>query len=135
METLTAIIFRHGEKLRFLISGGLAFLTSISILYVFTDILHVWYIISSVLAFVFAFGVSFSLQKFWTFRNHNIEVLRTQMSFSFIVALINLAINTVLLYGMVEFGHLYYLVAQVIATGLIACETYFVYKHVIFRSV
>ena len=64
METLTAIMFRHREKLRFLTSGGIAFSVNISFLYLLTDVLGVWYLFSSMLASISAFFVVSQCRNF-----------------------------------------------------------------------
>ena len=64
--------------LRFLISGGTAAVVDLLFLYVLTDGIHMWYLLSSVLAFLAAFSVSFTLQKRWTFRDRSNDRLHVQ---------------------------------------------------------
>ncbi len=125
---------RYAQFVRFLIAGGTAFLSNILALYLIADVLGVWYLRASVCAFVVAFLVSFSLQKFWTFKDKEVSRVHAQLGVSLMVAFINLGINTLLMYLLVEWGGLHHLPAQVIATGIIAIETYFVYKYVIFAA-
>ena len=134
METLTAIMFRHGEKLRFLISGGIAFSVNISFLYLLTDVFGVWYLFSSVVASVIAFFVSFTMQKFWTFQSKDKKGVTKELLLTLLLVLFNLCVNTVLMYLFVEDIHLHYITAQIVAAIILAIETYFVYKYVIFRS-
>lgn len=131
-SSLHALIVQHGQFIRFLISGGTAFLANLVLIYLFTDMLHVWYLLSSVFAFVGAFVVSFSLQKFWTFKNREVDRMSAQLGLSLMTALFNLGVNTALMYLLVEYAHLHYLTAVVCTTGIIAVETFFVYKYIIF---
>lgn len=123
---------RHGQLLRFLVSGGMAFLANIVIMYLLTDRLGVWYLLSSVFAFIGAFVVSFSMQKYWTFRNRESDRMSAQLGMSLLLACANLGVNTVLMYIFVDHFHLHYLAAVICSAGLIAVETYFIYKYVIF---
>ena len=132
MPSIKELLRCNAELLRFLVSGVIAFLTGIFTLYLFTDRLGVWYLSSSVLAFIAAFAVSFSLQKFWTFQDKQVDTMPSQFGMSLLLAVSNLLINTVLMYVFVEYMHFHYLLAQVFITSIIAVETYFIYKYVIF---
>lgn len=118
---------------RFLLSGGIALSTDLVLLYLFTDIFGIWYLASAVTAFILSFIVSFALQKFWTFGDSSRDGLNTQMSVYFFVAVINLALNTLLVFVFVEQAGIYYIFAQIVASALIAVESFFVYQHFIFK--
>lgn len=133
-SSLYALGAHHAQLLRFLISGGTAFLANIVLIYLCTELLTIWYLTSSVIAFVGAFVVSFSMQKFWTFKNREADRMKKQLGMSLLLALTNLGINTLLMYAFVEHAHMHYLSAVVLATLLIAVETYFVYKYIIFHA-
>lgn len=130
--SLTEFFGRH-RVMRFLLSGGTALLVNLVLLYVFADMLNMWYITASILAFVGAFCVSFFLQKFWTFDNKNMDSVHFQAGISLVVALANLALNTLIMYELVEGLGVYHIFAQVIASGVIACESFFVYKNLVFN--
>ena len=119
---------------RYLLSGGIATATDLVLLYVGTEWLGMWYLLSSICAFGIAFCVSFILQKFWTFQDHGTENMRMQVGGYLGVAVTNLGINTLLVFIFVEQVALHYMVAQIIASVLIACESYFVYQYLIFRA-
>ncbi len=119
--------------LKYLISGGSAAVVNLSVLYIVTDMLHVWYLLSSVIANVTAFFVSFFLQKFWTFSNATVGMMKKQLVLYIVVAAMNLGINTLFMYLFVEDFHLHYLIAQIATSALIAVESYFVYQHLIFK--
>lgn len=124
----------HTKIVRFLISGGVATGIDLVLLYVFTDIFGIWYLASSVVAFTFAFLASFSLQKFWTFRDHSREGIQTQAGIYFLIAAANLGLNTLLVYLLVDYVNLHYLIAQIIVSVFVAVENFFVYQRFIFRA-
>jgi len=124
----------HLKIVRYLISGGTAAAVDLFLLYFFTSVVGIWYLFSAVIAFLLAFGVSFYLQKFWTFADHSTDRLPSQATSYFIVASINLGLNTLLMYFLVDVIFLPYLLAQVIAAGLIACESFFIYQRYIFTN-
>lgn len=118
---------------KYIISGGTATVVNLSLLYTLTEFFHIWYLISAAVAFVGAFGVSFTLQKFWTFRDHDTEDIHKQLSLYLVVVLVNLGINTLLVYLLVEHAGLWYIYAQIISAMIIAVESFFVYKFFIFK--
>jgi putative flippase GtrA len=59
--------------------------------------------------------------------------MHVQLGIYFFVAVGNLVLNTVLMYLFVEKIGLYYLIAQIVASALIAVESFFVYQRLIFR--
>ncbi len=120
--------------LRFLISGGLSAIVNLGSLYVFTEYVGFWYIVSACFAFLLSFGVSFTLQKFWTFRDRSVEGASRQAAMYLFVAIINFVLNISLLFFLVEFFHLHYLLAEMIVMVVIACVSFFVYRNLIFRK-
>lgn len=125
---------QYAQVARFIISGGMAFLTNITLLFLLTNNIGIWYLTSSVIAFLGAFFVSFSMQKYWTFQSREFGVIVNEVGRTIILTLINLFLNTVFMYLFVEFMHIHYLFAQILSAGIIAIETYFVYKNVIFTT-
>ncbi len=138
MENLNKITLAvWGERhkiLRYLFSGGTATGVNFFFLYAFTEWVGFYYLISVVLAFLIAVCVSFAMQKFWTFKDNSKDGLRGQMVIYISVAIINTIINTFLVYMFVEYVGLHYLAGQFISSGLIAFESFFVYKYFIFKK-
>lgn len=130
---LRELYLRYGALVRFLVSGGSAAAVLLAALYVFTDIVGLWYLASSVIAFLGAFVVSFTLHKFWTFADPHLGRAPIQAAAHFTAGLINLGLNTTFLFLLVEYVGVHYLVAQVLVSGSLAIVSFFVYKHFIFR--
>ena len=125
---------RFHSIFKFVVSGGLSACVNLGMLYLLTEYAHMYYLQSAVLSFVVAFFISFLLQKFWTFKDMRKEVIRQQMILFLILSLINLLINTLLIYVFVEYMHLWYVAAAVVSGVLLAISNFFTYKHVIFTT-
>ncbi len=134
MDFLITQIKKRKKIIKFIISGGTAALVNFSLLYSFTDILGLWYLLSSVLAFIISFFVSFYLQKFWAFGDKNKDVLYRQLILCLSIALFNLAVNTVLMYVLVDLFGLWYMLAQFFIIGLIATWNFMAYKFFVFNQ-
>ena len=125
---------RYQRLLRYLAAGGTAAIVDIGLLYVFTDLFNIHYLWSAVWAFVGAFFVSFLLQKFWTFQDTNTDRMHVQMALYLFIALLNLLLNTFLMYLFVDKVHMWYIAAQILASGLIACESFFISRMMFSRK-
>ena len=121
------------QLFKYLLSGITVAVFELALLYAFTEYLHIWYLFSAILAFFFAFCLSFSLQKFWTFQDTRKEGIPAQVSLYLFVSVCNLGINVVALYLLVQVAGLWYMFAQVLINGGIAVWSFVLYKFVIFK--
>lgn len=135
IRQLTLKVWGERHKiLRYLISGGTATSVNFFFLYAFTEWLNVYYLISVVIAFAMALGVSFVLQKFWTFKDTTKGNTHRQAFIYTSVAIINTMINVFFVYLLVEYVNIHYLLGQFISSVFIATESYFVYQILIFKK-
>ncbi len=135
IRLFTVKLWGQRHKLaRYLISGLSATAVNFLFLYLFTEKVGFHYLVSVVLAFVMALGVSFILQKFWTFKDTNKEGVHRQAVIYASVAVVNTLLNVLFVYLLVEHAHLHYLVGQFISSGFIAFESYFIYQIFIFKK-
>ncbi len=125
---------RHVTIVKFVISGGAAAATNLGLLYVFTDIFGVYYLVSACLSFLIAFFVSFFLQKYWTFRDKSRDRLYSQMAVYFITVFGGMLANAGLMYLSVEWLGIWYMLAQVIVGAVLAVANFLVYRFVVFKK-
>ncbi len=137
LTNLIIIIRKYSIIFRYLLSGGIAASTDLVLLYVFTDIIGIYYLISTFFAGAIAIAVSFMLQKFWTFSNRltSARIMTKQLGMHIALSVINIFVNTFFVYVFVEYAGLWYIFAQIVAGGLIAIMSFFIYKKVIFVNV
>ncbi|MFA6551967.1 MAG: GtrA family protein [Candidatus Paceibacterota bacterium] len=119
---------------RYIISGGSAAAVNILFLFLLTHYVGLWYLLSSIIAFMLAFIVSFSLQKFWTFEDISTDAIHKQAGIYFFIITVNLLLNTLLMYFFVDFVKIQYILSQVITGGLIACVSFFAYRKFVFKN-
>ncbi len=123
----------HRKIIKFIFAGGTATAVNFVLLYVFVDIVHLWYLAGSGLSFVFAFFVSFSLQKFFTFKDKKVDQVYKQLFQYLIVTLSGLAFNLLCMWVLVDHFGLWYMLAQFFTSAVVAVFNYFAYKEVIFK--
>ncbi len=122
------------KVLRFLASGLMSVAANLILLWLLVHLGHAWYLLASALAFLGSWAANFSLHKFWTFNYTHAKSMRTQLPMHFLLGLINLFLNTALVWGMVEYLGLWYVLAQLIAAGIVAVESFALISRIIFRE-
>lgn len=127
-------VFRHRQIIKYLIAGGTSTSVDLLIYYFLTYFAGLWYVASSVSSFIIAFWISLGLQKFWTFRDKSTKNMMRQTYLYFFVAIVNLGINTLLVYLFVDYIHIHKFLSKIFANILIAGESFFVYRHFIFAE-
>jgi putative flippase GtrA len=132
MESLLSVrVFR---LIRYVFSGGTAAASNVTALFLLVEFGKLYYLYASILAFIFSLAISFTLHKFLTFRDRETRDIHSQFGRYLIVVLGNLALNTALVYVLVESGGVWYLIAQILAAVVIAVTGYVGYKYFVFRE-
>src|SRR3989344_175061 len=119
--------------IRYIISGGSGAVVNLSTLFVLVHFFQVWYLLSVIIAFVVAFFVSFSMQKFFTFNDDSLEKIKKQSIFYLGIQIFNLGVNALLMYISVDILNIHYLISQFFVLGFIAVYSFFIFKHFIFN--
>ena len=133
LESMPEKFKKYFGIFKYIVSGGSAACVNLGVLYLLTEYAGVHYLQSAILSFIAAFFVSFLLQKFWTFNNSEKEQMHLQMVAYLAVSLVNLGIYTLMFYLLVEYLHLWYFLSAILAGGLIAVSSFFIYRHLIFK--
>ncbi len=131
---LYARLARRKSLVKFLMSGPIAGILDLGLLYILHGLFQVPVLWATTIAYIFSFGVSFYLQKFWTFCNYNRKHVHYQLLMYFFLAIINLNINGYLMYILINNYSVWYLFAQLGVSITIGLESYVIYKFVIFRK-
>ena len=119
---------------RYIISGGTSAFVDLVALYVFNTLLRIHYLLAATLAFAIAFFVSFTLHKFWTFRDRQRGDTRVQIIIYLCTSLFGLSLNTLCMYIFVSHFHIMVLLSQVFAGALVASGTFFLSREFVFKS-
>lgn len=104
------------QFLKFALTGTIGTLIHISLLYILTEYFSIYYIISSVIAFMIGNLTVFYINKTWTF-NEDIKHKTINRYFKyFTISIIALILNISLLYAFTEYLKFYYIFSQLLAT-------------------
>lgn len=110
-------------------------MVDLALLFLLNSVWGMHYLPAAILAFLVAFCVSFTLQKFWTFQNHSRDNMHTQAAMYLGSSLFGLALNTLLMYVFVDYLHIMVILSQVFVGAIVACCTFFISRHIVFKEV
>lgn len=107
------LINRHGKRFaRFCAVGLSGIAVNEGLLYVFTDLLGIFLLLSSLAAIEISILTNFTLNELWTFRDmRGGRKVYTRMGMYNLVAAGGMAINMLVLYGLASAG-MHYLLAN-----------------------
>ncbi|OHA19648.1 MAG: hypothetical protein A2836_02080 [Candidatus Taylorbacteria bacterium RIFCSPHIGHO2_01_FULL_45_63] len=130
------LFFVKHKIIRYVTSGGIAAVVNFGSLYILTGIFGVWYLAGAVFAFALSLIVSFTMQKFWTFKHFDVAfaTISTQGSLYLLVALGGLVFNTAFVYLAVENLGFHYILAQFISALIVSVANFIFYKTFIFAK-
>ena len=115
------------QTIKYFLVGGIGVGVNLGLLYVLTDFLGIWYILSQGIAIAISITNNFFLHRYWTFKNEIVEpkTLERYIKF-FIVSIIGMGIQLGLTFILVENYAMYYLSAAVLSIIVASAFNYLV---------
>jgi putative flippase GtrA len=118
------MVFVRNKIFRYVLAGIVATGFSFGVFILCTSWFSWWYMYATVLSYLVGFGLSFTLQKYWTFQDHTQHLLLRQGAVYTLLAVANFFLYGGLIYVLVEYGNFLPVTSQVMASIVIAVEAY-----------
>jgi putative flippase GtrA len=131
---LFCVCEKRKSVIKFFFAGSSAATVDLLFLFLFHGVFHWGLVLSTSLAFILSFVVSFTLQKFWTFRNYSQKKMPVQFVLYISNAFIGLNLNGLLMHFLAIKLGVWYLLAQIMVNLMIGVYNFFVYKFIVFRK-
>ena len=106
------------QLFRFGVVGFTAFLIDAGVLYVLTEYLHVYYLVSSVISFIVSLAYNYILSIFWVFDVKKKQTYKEVLLFA-ILSIIGLGVNQLVMYLGVDLLNIHYMLCKIIATIIV----------------
>lgn len=132
-STLLSLIyaqFRHYPY--FFIIGGLAYSINIGLTFLFTEYIHLWYLLSFIIAALISLTCSFILNSLFTFRGYLRESHSKRYALYISFYIISALITFTLVYILTSIFMIHYLISITAVTLVSSFVTYIVNKKFIF---
>lgn len=109
--------------IRYSLGWVLAALFDLFLLYICTDIIHIYYLYSAMIAFIFSVTFAYLFQKYITFKNFSKKHL-SQGSLFFLFQLIGQVLYMSMLRVGVDGLHTYYIMVAILAKWIVFLRNY-----------
>lgn len=120
--------------IRYIVSGGTAASVNFGLLFLLVEVFGVHYLLASAIAISAAIIVSFTMHKFFTFREHTLQRIPHQFIRYLILLGCTLAVDTALMWLLVDGLGAHYFVAQILVSGTLALGNFFIYRFFVFHA-
>jgi putative flippase GtrA len=120
--------------LRYALVGGSTLLFDLLLLTMLTELVHIPYYVSTPLAFLVAVSVNYFISRAFVFVGTERNVHHGYLYF-IIIAITGALVTTGLVTLLVQYAHLYYLVARVAVAGIVGIGNYLFNLYINFRVV
>ena len=103
---------------RYIFVGGISAIINVGALYIFTEIVNLYYLLSNILGFLLGLITNYVLSKILVFTNEEKFNKIIEFTIYTIIGLIGLELDTLLLWLFTSMG-VYYLFSKIISTSLV----------------
>jgi len=125
--------FKGTSLIKFAISGAIAGSVDLIFLILFHGILHWGIVVSTSVAFLLSFLISFYLQRVWTFDSKEGKKVPRQLVLYMLNAFLSLNINGFGMHFLTNELQIWYLLSQLMVNAVLGTLNFFIYKFIIFR--
>ncbi|MFC1686328.1 GtrA family protein [Patescibacteria group bacterium] len=121
------------QFLKFCVVGTVGTAIDFGILYILVEYSNTWYLLAATISFVVAVINNYIFNKIWTFEDRDSSFVKQFAQF-LVVSVVGLGLNILILYVLVEFAGMWYILAKVLATGVVLIWNFFANKYWTFRK-
>lgn len=122
------------QLFRYLWVGGISFVIDYLSLYIFTEHLHINYLISAAIAFILGLTTNYLLSTIWVFNNSRLNNKFTEFTIFSIIGIIGLGLNEIIIYICSDFFSLYYMTSKLFSTAVVFFWNFLGRKYILFTN-
>jgi len=126
-DNLLIQFFRYG------FAGGVAFSVDFGLLYILTDLFHIYYLVSAAISFIPGLTVNYLLSVHWVFNRRVMTNRKAEFVFFALIGLIGLGWNELFMWLFTEVAGFYYLISKLFSTALGYLWNFTAKKFLLFR--
>jgi len=121
------------QLFRYFFVGGAAFIVDFGSLFIFTEFLGIYYLISAAIAFILGLIANYILSLSWVFNKRTLNNRKLEFGIFALIGIVGLGLNEMLIYFFTDYLQLYYLLSKIIAAIIILFWNFFARKFALFR--
>jgi len=127
-------LLKRRALVKYLVAGAFTSVLDLFSLFVLHGWLKIEVVIATTAAYLMSLGLSFYIQRVWTFNNNDNETVADQAGLYFLTVFINLTINGSAMHLFVSRWHIQYMLAQILVGIFLAGESFIMYRFVVFHK-
>ena len=122
------------QFLRYLFVGGIATVVDWGVLFLLTDFVHIYHMVSAIIAFIAGLITNFFLSKLLVFKANEARVNPVMEFISYaVIGVIGLGITELIMFLFTNCWNIHYMVSKVIATVIVLAWNYIARKLVVYK--
>jgi len=121
------------QLFRYIFVGGFAFIVDLTSLYLLTNYLGIYYLISAAIAFILGLSVNYILSVNWVFDRRSFENRSFEFGIFAFIGLVGLGLNEVFIWFFTQDLQIYYLFSKILAAIIILFWNFFARKYTLFK--
>lgn len=122
------------QLFRYFVVSGFSLVIDFCTLFLFTDVLRIHYLISSVLSYSIGLLINYYISVNWVFNSRTYANRRKEFTIFVAIGIAGLGINTLVMWVCTGLFSLYYLAARVISAAIGYTWKYVARRLILFRA-
>nr|WP_239058232.1 GtrA family protein [Bacteroides sp. 214] len=122
------------QLVRYTFVGGFAFIIDFSLLWFFTEICHLHYLISATLSFLAGLITNFILSTKWVFNNSKVANKKLEFLLFGLIGAVGLGLNDLFMWLLTEYGNAHYLVSKIGVVFVVYLWNFFARKYLLYKN-
>lgn len=122
------------QLLRYLISGGVAFVVDASLLYLLTEWIGLHYLLSTVLSYSVGLVITYMFSILWVFDARTLDNRAAEFSVFALIGVMGLGLTSLLMWLFTSKLGLFYLLSKVVVTVIVFIWNFIAKKLLLFRG-
>ncbi|MDR1723760.1 MAG: GtrA family protein [Tannerella sp.] len=122
------------QIVRYTFVGGLAFLIDFGLLFVLTEYVQMYYLVSASISFIAGLITNYLLSKIWVFDQASIPNRGVEFIIFALIGLVGLGLNNLFLWLLTEFLSIHYIISKIITTVIVYFWNFFARKIILFTK-
>lgn len=121
------------QLFRYFVTGGIAFIVDLLVLYLFTEFFLIHYLLSAAIAFMISLIVNYTLSIKWVFNKRNLRNKFSEFSIFSLIGIIGLGLNEIVMWIFTEYLLFFYLVSKLFSAFVVFIWNFSIRKILLFK--
>jgi len=122
------------QLLRYIVAGGIAFAIDVAILWLLTEHLHIYYLVSSTISFIIGLITSYLISVLWVFDEKRIKNKTIEIIIFGIIGGVGLILTSFFMWLFTSVLLFYYLYSKIITTVIVFIWNFIAKKKILFTK-